>query len=217
MVFTSCRKSWFTGPCRIRNIFNISKDKRLKNDVIGKMTSSVKWRSSVTWWKYQVNINYFLQNFGYGRDYIYSSADSALNQYANLSQRKELADYDDLWNGYNFIFSATWTILKNIYFDNEKTLFENFYIRNSLYLLLPRSELLKSLFAIYDRNQTYCFTFRDFLYIRATRAAPALEKLNISKLFKVKNVSKIEKNRKFSNRCFGRQSLGLWLGERAIQ
>ena len=193
MVFTSCRKSWFTGPCRIRNIFNISKDKRLKNDVIGKMTSSVKWRSSVTWWKYQVNINYFLQNFGYGRDYIYSSADSALNQYANLSQRKELADYDDLWNGYNFIFSATWTILKNIYFDNEKILFENFYIRNSLYLLLPRSELLKSLFAIYDRNQTYCFTFRDFLYIRATRAAPALEKLNISKLFKVKNVSKIEK------------------------
>ena len=120
--------------------------------------------------------------------------------------------------------------LKNIYFDNEKTLFENFYIRNSLYLLLPRSELLKSLFAIYDRNQTYCFTFRDFLYIRATRAAPALEKLNISKLFKVKNVSKIEKNRKFWNRCFGRQSLAsnwcnsdlkrtgvIWLVESAIQ
>ena len=60
------------------------------------------------------------------------------------------------------------------------------YIRISLYLLLPRSELLKLLFAIYDRNQTYCFTFRDFLYIRATRAAPALEKLNVSKLFKVK-------------------------------
>ena len=51
----------------------------------------------------QVNINYFLQNFGYGRDYIYSSADSALNRFADLSQRKELADYDDLWNGYFFI------------------------------------------------------------------------------------------------------------------
>lgn len=97
-----------------------------------------------------VNINYFVQNFGYGRDYIYASADSALHQFAKLSQQKELADYDDL----------------------------------CLYLLLPRSELLKSLLAIYDRNQSWCFSFRDFLYIRATRAAPALERLNISNLFK---------------------------------
>ena len=159
--------------------------------VIVNITLSKMWRND---WliRNQVNINYFLQNFGYGRDYIYSSSESALNQFANLSQRKELADYDDLWNGYKIFFwkffqdwnfcRKFWLRIKFCFLKKKR----NFYIRSSLYLLLPRSELLKSLFAIYDRNQTYCFTFRDFLYIRATRAAPALENLNISNIFKVK-------------------------------
>lgn len=150
--------------------------------VIVNITLSKMWRND---WliRNQVNINYFLQNFGYGRDYIYSSSESALNQFANLSQRKELADYDDLWNGYKIFFE---NFLKIEIFVRNSKKSRNFHIRSSLYLLLPRSELLKSLFAIYDRNQTYCFTFRDFLYIRATRAAPALENLNISNIFKVK-------------------------------
>ena len=46
---------------------------------------------------YKVNINYFLKNFGYGRDYIYAGEKSALVKFASLSQEKELADYDDLW------------------------------------------------------------------------------------------------------------------------
>ena len=46
-----------------------------------------------------VNINFFLKEFGYGREYIYSGKKSALAQFAVLSQEKELADYDDLWNG----------------------------------------------------------------------------------------------------------------------
>ena len=46
---------------------------------------------------YKVNINFFLKNFGYGRDYIYAGEKSALVKFASLSQEKELADYDDLW------------------------------------------------------------------------------------------------------------------------
>ena len=46
---------------------------------------------------YKVNINFFLKNFGYGRDYIYAGEKSALVKFGSLSQEKELADYDDLW------------------------------------------------------------------------------------------------------------------------
>ena len=55
---------------------------------------------------------------------------------------------------------------------------------------------MKQLFAIYDRNQMYCFTFRDFLYIRGTRADPALESIDLDNIFNVsfdfsqKNISK---------------------------
>ena len=48
---------------------------------------------------HKVNINFFLKQFGYGREYIYSGKKSALVQFASLSQEKELADYDDLWHG----------------------------------------------------------------------------------------------------------------------
>ena len=50
---------------------------------------------------------------------------------------------------------------------------------------MPRGELMKQLFAIYDRNQMYCFTFRDFLYIRGTRADPALESIDLDNIFNV--------------------------------
>ena len=44
---------------------------------------------------------------------------------------------------------------------------------------------MKQLFAIYDRNQMYCFTFRDFLYIRGSRSQPALDNLDMDNLMNV--------------------------------
>ena len=55
----------------------------------------------------------------------------------------------------------------------------------SLYLLLPRGDIMKSLFAKYDRNQMYCFTFRDFLLMRGRLAEPAARRINKEDLFKV--------------------------------
>ena len=99
-------------------------------------------------------------------------------QFASLSQEKELADYDDLWHGSdcNELLKTTTKSFKTS---------DEFLNLKSLYLLLPRSELMKELFAVYDRNQMYCFTFRDFLFIRGSRADPALESLDLDNIFTV--------------------------------
>jgi len=90
------------------------------------------------------------KQFGFGREKIYEE----LASYAVLSQKKELADFDDL----------------------------------CLFLLLPRCDLMKELFSIYDRYGMICFTFKDFLNTRIKRAIPAAEKLDFEALMQCLDV-----------------------------
>merc|ERR1712227_439819 len=91
-----------------------------------------------------VNVSKFHKLYGFGREKIYEQ----LEAYSCLSQKKELADYDDL----------------------------------SLFLLLPRCEILVDLFSLYDRSNTICFSFKDFMTSRIKLAYPAVEKLDFEAL-----------------------------------